>query len=202
MMCCIHRTLSVLLLSILPSSHAILIERNSIATSWFCFDIYSRSFGCSEDELITVNYSFGDMNCGDAYTLKQTERAPRMTVEVSDELALYTVLLVDTSNSPIHPILHFGSVNVPGSMLQAGVDLHEVDTFPNGGYRGPSPPIFLAILPLRYNYEWVVARQSGTVTAPDPDSTVEFDFQSVLQGSEVEASSYFSSGFCVLPRLF
>lgn len=170
---------------------------------WWLLGISCRGqdepvFGCSAATSIDAQYSsFGTMTCGGIYTRSETGTNPFVTIPTAEADSLYTLLLVDTSTS----ILHFAAVNVPGTVLAEGVNLADA---PNvvSGYRGPSPPFFLAVSLSIYrrlfNYEWVLAKQtSGPREVPEQVSNFQFDYVGFLNETEILDTSFFSSGFCV-----
>jgi hypothetical protein len=103
---------------------------------------------------------------------------------------------VDTPNS----ILHYGAVNVDYDFLTSGQeDIDQAgDVFTK--YFGPSPPKFLIIIPGVYqtlfNYEWVLARQTGIRDVPELEKSLDFDYEGFLEDTDIVYTSYFSSGFC------
>jgi hypothetical protein len=100
----------------------------------------------------------------------------------------------------MNEILHYGAVNVNFNFLTTGQD--DIDQAGDvfSAYRGPSPPKFLIIIPGVYqtlfNYEWVLARQTGSRDVPDLDSNGNFDYKAFLEDTDIVYTSYFSSGFC------
>ena len=120
-----------------------------------------------------------------------------ITVASANSTGLYLLLLVDTNTV----IIHYGAVNIAGSLLMAGLSIDQ----PTGifsGYRGPSPPIFFIIIPsIRrslYNYEWILVEQSGEREVPTVSSIFNFDYEGFLDDyvGATRITSYFSSGFC------
>merc|ERR1711966_649719 len=99
-----------------------------------------------------VAYDQVQVDCGDAIALTTASNTVPV-IHVAEESnsinadAYYSLLLVDTSNSMVHPILHYGAVNIPGAMLldAEGLALMEEAIVDQGGsifsdYRPPSPP--------------------------------------------------------------
>jgi hypothetical protein len=114
-----------------------------------------------------------------------------------------------------HPILHYGAVNVPGTVLQNGLDTTK--TVAASGrqvieYRGPKPPQFLRLfrsVRIRlFNYEWLILQQgSGEIPATVPvqlSNRLEFDYVKFFNrttGRAPPTSGFpallLRSGFCV-----
>ena len=160
-------------------------------------------FGCSDNTLeFTFSSASGNQQCGSAVTGTQAANAPAIKLEDPEEDALYTVLLVDTAVSAVHPILHFGAVNVEGSSLKDGLSLTEIASFK--AYHGPAPPAVGTVPGIEkvpFTYEFVIATQLDSVEEPVLDTPINFDYESFLlentDGEEM-ASSYFTTGHCVV----
>jgi hypothetical protein len=124
--------------------------------------------------LMASYVSRGSVDCGGALSIEQAAIAPKIKVTTTgngeedlnnnnaiDPTGLYTLLLVDTTalggalgifdgkaqQSYVHPILHYGAVNIEGSALIAGLSLDLQGTADDSSlldvfssYRGPNPP--------------------------------------------------------------
>jgi hypothetical protein len=130
--------------------------------------------------------------------LDQASQEPRISVIVEQPGDFYTILLVDTTDSFLHPILHYGATNVPGSKL---FKLSLSDANPFSAYRGPSPQSYIpGIQSQHFIYEWIVSKQNAFVEEPPiVESTTQFNFRKYLEdvNATLVSSTYFSSGFCV-----
>jgi len=171
-----------------------------MATSEKCAGGASVVLGCNEGEspLLDVTYPSGEIGCGFAMTLNQSALEPTVVLDDDgeDEDVLYTLLLIDTQVSFIHPIIHYGAVNVASS--GDNITLSDLDVF--SSYRGPSPPSYIpGIQSQLFNYEWIVAKQSSILEVPTLFSNVNFDYVNFLTESNatIQLTKYFSSGFCV-----
>ena len=166
--------------------------------------------GCTNETLeFKVVYPNGTMSCGDAISIGDAASPPTVTV-MSDEMnradEYYTLLLVDTSSSAMHPILHYGAVNIPGTNLTAGMDLAEstnVDVF--SMYRGPNPPAYVpGIKTKQFNYEYILAVQGFRKVDPITNftSNIRFNYTKFIsdRNSTIIRTMYFSSGFCVTQK--
>lgn len=145
-----------------------------------------------------------------------------MSAEVVDPDGLYTLVLVDTTKSIVddiddgssvvpslilHPILHYGAVNVPGRLLlEDGLSLDTVegiDVF--APYQGPNPPS--AAEDALFVYEFMLARQQrGRYQSPTIEKIGRylFDYESffidvvgVPNFDQDVVRSSFISGLCV-----
>ena len=127
--------------------------------------------GCLNNEdpgVFTVTYPDVHLQCKFALTLEQSGKEPTVSlVDDSDGTGtgdddFFTIILVDTADSFVHPILHYGASNVKGSDLIGELVLANANPF--SGYRGPSPPQGMAGTDiLLANYEWIVAKQAGGI---------------------------------------
>lgn len=98
-------------------------------------------------------------------------------------------------------------MNVPGERLRDGIDLSLENESAFSAYRGPSPPFFVAFIPIvrrqPINYEYIIAEQVGQRDEKTSlDSNLNFDYEEFLdigRSSTIGAlySTYFASGFCV-----
>jgi len=171
-----------------------------IATAHRCTNNPTPVIGCIRNDppFVVVTYPAGNFKCGSALTLDQASQEPRISVIVQQPTDFYTILLVDTTESFLHPILHYGATNVRGSELLQ-LTLSEAEPF--SAYRGPSPPTYIpGIESQHFIYEWIVSKQNSFVEdTPLVESTTQFDFQKYLKdvNATLVASTYFSSGFCV-----
>jgi hypothetical protein len=211
-------------------------------------------FECPTDDPSTVlmaSYvSRGSIDCGGALSIEQAAIAPKIKVTTNgegedsnnnaiDPNGLYTLLLVDTTalggalgifdgkaqQSFVHPILHYGAVNIEGSALIAGLSLDLqrtdgsslLDVF--SSYRGPNPPqpsdpwAIPQIEDTLFVYEYMLGMQqtqsgggdnnNGTalVDIPIDIENTQFDYESFFDEVGVDfsntISTYFVSGWCV-----
>jgi len=198
--------LLLLLLLLLLASDATSAS-TPVATSEACTLPEDVVLGCDNDDTFSVTYPAGTIECGFALTLDQSALEPTLTLLAApdDETTYYTIMLVDTADSPFHPILHYGASNIPVESLLQSEDfvLSSVDTFES--YRGPSPPAFIpGIQEQLFNYEWIVAPQSSFVEElPEVPSNTRFDYNAYLASVDatIFATSYLSAGFCVTALL-
>ena len=134
-----------------------------------CTNIQTPALGCLNNEdpgVFTVTYPDVHLQCKFALTLEQSGKEPTVSlVDDSDGTGdddFFTIILVDTADSFVHPILHYGASNVKGSDLIGELVLANANPF--SGYRGPSPPQGMAGTDiLLANYEWIVAKQAGGI---------------------------------------
>jgi hypothetical protein len=171
-----------------------------IASAQRCTNNPTPVIGCIKNDppFVVVTYPAGNFKCGSALTLEQASQEPKISVIVEQPTDFYTILLVDTTDSFLHPILHYGATNVRGSDL---LQLTLSDAEPFSVYRGPSPPTYIpGIESQHFIYEWIVSKQNSFVDEPPlVESTTQFDYQKYLKdvNATLVASTYFSSGFCV-----
>mmetsp|Transcript_10932 Transcript_10932/g.16111 ORF Transcript_10932/g.16111 Transcript_10932/m.16111 type:complete len:268 (-) Transcript_10932:178-981(-) len=172
-----------------------------------CTNIQTPALGCLNDEdppVFTVTYPDVNLKCKFALTLEQSAKEP--TVSLVDSTGtgdddFYTIMLVDTADSFVHPILHYGASNVRGSDLAGELVLADANPF--SGYRGPSPPKGLpGTESLLANYEWIVAKQEAFVEASDLpviENNIKFGYEDYLADvkGNILSAMYFSSGYCV-----
>ena len=168
---------------------------------------------------LKVSYvSRGSVDCGGALSLEQAEMAPQIKADPSfiDPDELYSLVLVDTTSSEgsfVHPVLHYGAVNIEGSSLISGLSLDRSDNLDVFSmYRGPSPPkptdlwATPGIENTLFVYEYMLGSQYGDqIDVPKliNDSVLQFDYESFFDetvggpGFENITSTYFVSGWCV-----
>ena len=172
-----------------------------------CTNIQSPVLGCRNHEsppVFTVTYPDVDLQCKFALTLEQSAKEPTLSLVDSAGTAdddFYTIILVDTADTFVHPILHYGASNVRGSDLAGELVLADANPF--SAYRGPSPPAGIpGTESLLANYEWIVAKQEAFVEAsdlPTIESNINFGYEDYLLDvkGDMLSTMYFSSGFCV-----
>lgn len=171
-----------------------------IATAQRCTNNPTPLIGCIKNDppFVVVTYPAGNFKCGSALTLEQASEEPKISVIVEQPTDFYTILLVDTTDSFLHPILQYGATNVRGSDL---LQLTLSDAEPFSSYRGPSPPTYIpGIQSQHFIYEWIVSKQFSFVEEPPiVESTTQFDFQKYLEdvNATLVGSTFFSSGLCV-----
>lgn len=190
---------SLLLLCVIhDASGAIFPE---IATAQGCTNHPTPVMGCIKNDppFVIVTYPAGNFRCGSALTLEQASKEPKLSVLVEQPSDFYTILLVDTTDSFLHPILHYGATNLRGSdLLQLDVSN---STLAFAKYRGPSPPSYIpGIESQHFIYEWIVSKQDAYVPEPPlVESFTQFDYNQYLNdvNATLVTSTYFSSGFCV-----
>jgi|SaaInl74LU_5_DNA_1037368.scaffolds.fasta_scaffold05570_3 hypothetical protein len=158
-------------------------------------------FGCQLDNFLELSFQVGIQQCGAALTIEQTANAPAIKVTSASEEALYTVLLIDTAVSEVHPIQHFGAVNVEGSSLKAGTNLDDIASFkPYHPPAPPSPEMIPGVENVPFTYELVIAPQVDSTEDPVFDTPINFDYKSFLAentSGENMVTSYFFTGHCV-----
>ena len=164
-----------------------------------CTNVSPPVLGCDSDENVVVTFpnAAGQIQCGSALTLEQAGEEPTLSFVGASSTLFYTILLVDTSVSFVHPVLHYGASNVPGSDLTTGLMLAEASPFSE--YRGPNPPVFFPSD--SFNYEWIVAEQNLLVQdLPSVEKNTNFNYTAYLDdvGASTFSTLYFSSGFCVV----
>ena len=174
------------------------------ATSEDCSSMLDPVLGCTNSgpptPIFTVTYPAGEIQCASSLTIGQAALEPTLSLADSflDSSKFYTVLLVDTGNSAIHPILHYGASNIVGGDLSP---LEPSAVSPFSDYRGPNPPSYVpGIENQLFNYEWIVAEQDSFVeNLPSVFGTVMFSYNDYLAGvgATTLSTMYFSSGFCV-----
>ncbi len=182
----------------------------SFGNNTSCEKPESAKLGCTPQTLpLKVVYTNGTMSCGDAIPIADAAVPPSVSV-MDDQMIqadkYYTLLLVDTTTSPMHPILHYGAVNIPGSNLSASMDLAEstmIDVF--SSYRGPNPPGYVpGIQTKQFNYEYILAEQGSGKddSITNLTSNIRFNYTEFLSDRDTTTitTSYFSSGFCVTPK--
>jgi len=71
-----------------------------------------------------VSYDGSQLECGGILSVPNASEVPTIqAMSMVDADTLYTLLLVDTTSTPedsvmgVHPILHYGAANIPGSAL-------------------------------------------------------------------------------------
>ena len=172
-----------------------------IATAKDCSEAPSPIIGCTKTDppFIAVTYPDGPLKCGYPLTIEQASKEPLLSAIIDEPNDYYTILLVDTSDSFMHPILHYGATNVLGSDLLQQFNLTEANPF--SAYRGPAPPSYIpGIRCQQFNYEWLVSKQSSFADAPPVvDGNTKFNYTGYLNAvnATMLSSTYFSSGFCV-----
>ncbi len=182
---------------------------------------------CPEPEHLKMSYvSRGSVDCGGALTLEQAAISPSIRADPSivEPEALYSLVLVDTTVPTVfpntffgfdslHPLLHYGAVNIQGSILLEGLSLDRTDKLDVfSAYKGPSPTepnsMWAAegIESTLFAYEYMLAAQPQTnvpITIPQLDSTHNFDYEAFFTEtvgvgfSNLTSSTYFVSGWCV-----
>jgi hypothetical protein len=153
------------------------------------------------------------VGCGDLLSVEEAATVPTIrvdnTINIFDSIiddpdsnALYTLILVDTTDpSPVHPILHYGAVNIPGALLLAGFSLDnnsdnsDVNIFSD--YRGPTTPnkddfwwtpenekkLFV--------YEYMLSLQPNKIEIEESTvSTVGFDYEKFFEETIGITSSF------------
>jgi len=160
-----------------------------------------------------VFYNGSPIDCGDVISVEEAAMVPTVQVEDVENDAFYTLLLVDTSNSPVHPILHYGAVNIPGQLLKEGFSLdnsNEVTIFSD--YRGPNPPkpdemwSTPETQKTLFVYEYMLSKQPSGIVEDESVmdiQTMTFDYESFFEET-IETSfdesnimsTYFRSGRC------
>mmetsp|Transcript_16371 Transcript_16371/g.18661 ORF Transcript_16371/g.18661 Transcript_16371/m.18661 type:complete len:193 (-) Transcript_16371:424-1002(-) len=189
-------SISTFLLAILLSSAQ---GGASIATSEDCDDAPSPVIGCTNTATISVTYPDGALGCGDPLTLDQSAKPPVLTASIEQkEDDYYTVLFVDTAESFVHPILHFGATNIPSGDLFM---LNVTDANPFSAYRGPFSfgvdPSFSIPVEQLFNYEWIVAKQYSKIDNPPVVAgNIMFNYFAFLEGMNATmiASTYLYTG--------
>jgi hypothetical protein len=178
-----------------------------IATAEDCSEAPSPIIGCIKTDPPFIAVTYDDdanppgtfsLKCGDPLTIDQASNAPTLSVIVDQPTDYYTILLVDTSDSFLHPILHYGATNVLGfDLLQ--FSLSELSNF--SSYRGPAPPAYIpGIQSQQFNYEFIVSKQSSLADNPPVvQGNTQFNYTEYLNNvnATMISATYFSSGFCV-----
>ena len=182
---------------------------------------------CPELEHLKMSYvSRGSVDCGGALTLEQAAISPSIRADPSivEPEALYSLVLVDTTVPTVfpntffgfdslYPLLHYGAVNIQGSILLEGLSLDRTDKLDVfSAYKGPTPTepnsMWAAegIESTLFAYEYMLAAQPQTnfpIAIPQLDSTHNFDYEAFFNEtvgvgfSNLTSSSYFVSGWCV-----
>lgn len=182
---------------------------------------------CPEPDHLKMSYvSGGSVDCGGALSLDQAAIAPSIRADSSivDKDGLYSLILVDTTTYTTttntffafdtgHPILHYGAVNIQGSMLLQGLSLDRTDPLDVfSAYRGPNLPkpnsvgANPAVDQALFAYEYMLGAQTnGPIAVPDlaEDGVFGFDYETFfdetvgLGFSNLASSTHFVSGWCV-----
>lgn len=183
---------------------------------------------CPDPALLRMSYvSKGSVDCGGALSLEQASISPRIKADPSivDADALYSLILVDTTSTEevssilpslgVHPILHYGAVNIQGSYLLGGLSLDRSDNMDVfSAYRGPSPPqptdlwATPGVENTLFAYEYMLSAQpldEEPLEVPDLDSdgVLRFDYEAFFDETvgvgfgNLTSSTYFVSGWCV-----
>lgn len=87
---------------IAASNNNSIAAANSTTTCWCSDLLYKPDFGCqngSSSILLEYPNDAGIIQCSGAYTLKQTKPIPSLKVLTANASKLYTVIMVDTSDS-------------------------------------------------------------------------------------------------------
>jgi len=179
---------------------------------------------CPDPEALMVSYDGSVIDCGAVVSLSKSAMIPTVQVvdvDAIDAEALYTLVLVDTTANPegssfgVHPILHYGAVNIPGSALLRGIfldsnDQESINVFSD--YRGPSPPSpedpwsTPETQKTLFVYEYMLVAQPKAMDLSqllaNISSNMRFDYENFFVetiGSPFEnvMSTYFQSGRCV-----
>ena len=179
---------------------------------------------CPDPDHLKMSYvSRGSVECGGALTLEQAAISPSIRADRSivEPEALYSLVLIDTTITTVstntfftfdsvHPILHYGAVNIQGSTLLEGLSLDrtdKVDVF--SPYQGPSPPEPDSMWAAEgveftlFAYEYMLAAQPQDIVVPKLDSNRNFDYESFFDEtvgvgfSNLASTTHFVSGWCV-----
>ena len=185
---------------------------------------------CPNSDLLKMSYvSRGSINCGGALTVDQAAISPSIKADPSivEPDGLYSLLLVDTTTmttstdtffsiGSVHPILHYGAVNIQGSALLEGLSLDQTDGLDLfSAYRGPGlpKPNSIGATPGIENtlflYEYMLASQAqknAPIEAPelvDGSIVIRFDYKAFFEKtvgvefSNLASNTHFVSGWCV-----
>ena len=195
---------------------------------------------CQEDStaiaVLMVSYDGSLIDCGGTLSVSEAAEVPTVQVRVVDNEdeddmitgiiadTLYTLLLVDTTSTPgdeassmgVHPILHYGAVNIPGSALLDGISLDDdslVDNSIFSYYAGPSPPkaedpwSTPEIQQTLFVYEYMLIAQPEKINFTEllldfGTNVMRFDYEQFVEetvGSSFDnvISTYFQSGRCL-----
>jgi len=168
---------------------------------------------CPATPQIMVSYDESTIDCGEALSVEDAASVPtvRVVADIEDE-SVYSLLLVDTSESPVHPILHYGALNIQGSLLKEGFVLDNKNVTIFSSYRGPNPPkpdemwSTPQTQQTLFVYEYMLSKQpNGLMSGGDllGMSTMSFDYEAFFEetiGSSFDESNimstYFRSGRC------
>lgn len=184
---------------------------------------------CPNPDLLKMSYvSRGSIDCGGTLTVDQAALSPSIKADPSivEEDGLYSLVLVDTTTmisttdtffslESVHPILHYGAVNIQGSTLLEGLSLDQTDGLDVfSAYRGPSPPkpnsvgATPGVENTLFLYEYMLgfqAQDDVPIEVPElvDGSILRFDYEAFFEESvgvglsNLTSSTYFVSGWCV-----
>jgi hypothetical protein len=180
------------------------------------------SLPCPDPTQLRMAYNGSYVDCGSIISVEDASMVPTIRVDNinifdsiiddPDNNALYTLILVDTSDTPVHPILHYGAVNIPGLLLLNGFALDNNDNNndnsnsdgdgDNGinifsNYRGPNPPksddfwSTPATQKTLFVYEYMLSLQPNKIEIEESTvSTVGFDYEKFFEETIGITSSF------------
>jgi hypothetical protein len=196
------------------------------------------SLPCPDPTQLRMAYNGSYVDCGSIISVEDASMVPTIRVDNinifdsiiddPDNNALYTLILVDTSDTPVHPILHYGAVNIPGLLLLNGFALDNNDNNndnsnsdgdgDNGinifsNYRGPNPPksddfwSTPATQKTLFVYEYMLSLQPNKIEMDDdnesePISTMGFDYEKFFEETIGITSSFDNNSNNIMSTYF
>lgn len=146
-----------------------------------------------------ITHEDGELMCGRPYRPEFALKPPIVENNYAIPGVLYTLILINaTPGAPFAPRTHFGAVNIPGSLLQDGINLAD---YKDDGvfkmYWRPLPLRAMKLIPQQkdnvYVYEWLLYSQFGEVEVPSANE----DYRVVTDGLFPVDQFYFYSSYCV-----
>jgi len=195
----------------------------SIASTVACDDSFTAPvvLPCPTTAVLMVSYDGSQLECGGFLSVPNAAQVPTIQAAVVDADTMYTLLLVDTTSTPedsvmgVHPILHYGAVNIPGSALLDGISLDDDTLEIFSDYRGPSPPkaddpwSTPDIQQTLFVYEYMLIAQPQELASSDlvltfGTNVMKFDYAQFVEDTvgasfneDDVMSTYFQSGRCI-----